>query len=380
MEQSSNIPEDIGLLITDLFNRSIDEEGMLSLTRWISEKYENEKLFHQIRSTWLMSGKKISVNNKQTLVALSKVKNAIDSSQNKSLKPFWTISRIAASWLLFLALGGIIGSLTIREHSQYNELQNNTIVTAPLGARSIMDLPDGTKVWLNAGSKISYNNSYGKNKREVWLTGEAFFSVKTNKKIPFLVNASDVIVKAMGTRFNVKAYPDEKVITTTLEEGKVLVTSVHSPSDREVAELKPHQMVTFHKEKTRQTCSSKEQSQTSSPEAQISITREGNMVELMPIAHTERLTSWKDETWIIEGETLGSLLPMLERRFNVKIFFDSADIAQFKFTGRFQKESMEQILVSLKILAPINYTIDHENIHISLNKNSLEQYKKNISH
>jgi transmembrane sensor len=90
-----------------------------------------------------------------------------------------------------------------------------------LGGRSEVILPDGSKVKLNAGSNISYSNNFGYAERNILLEGEGYFEVETNPQIPFVVEASGLKIKAFGTIFNVKAYPEEEEITTTLVEGMV---------------------------------------------------------------------------------------------------------------------------------------------------------------
>ena len=112
----------------------------------------------------------------------------------------------------------------------------------PHGSKTEMYLSDGTKVWLNAGTTLRYRTSYSKNKRDVFLDGEAYFDVKKDPEHPFIVHVGDIEVKAVGTSFNVKAYKNEKTVETTLVEGKVLV------SKKNITEpiiMLPNQKLTF---------------------------------------------------------------------------------------------------------------------------------------
>jgi len=127
--------------------------------------------------------------------------------------------RIAALIIISLGVGSIITYFSLsgkNENSGYGNLTH--MVIAPKGSNSVSILPDGTKVWLNAGTTLKYTNKFGIKSREVELVGEAYFKVATNPEKPFTVITSELKIRALGTAFNVKAYPDEKVITTTLEE------------------------------------------------------------------------------------------------------------------------------------------------------------------
>lgn len=377
MVNTFEMPEEIKVLITNFLKGVIDEEELNKLSHWLSLSNNNVKEFKLLKSLWLLSGKTIPVSSEISDNALSKVKSKISNTKRVTLKPYWKFGLIAASWLVFLIVGSVLGAGLMRHNDNESVDMVNTTISAPLGAKSIVDLPDGTRVWINAGSKITYNNFYGKTTREINLIGEAYFSVKTNKRIPFLVRTSDIIVKALGTKFNVKAYPDEKTITTTLEEGKVVLTSLHNSDKKEVIGLKPNQMVTYYKEPDAvNTLPEKVQKKVQNNEKVI-IDEDGSLIKLDPIVQTELLTSWKDDTWIIKGEPLGTLASVLERRFNMVIVFDSDESRQFKFTGKIQKETIEQIMVALELSAPIHYEINNNIIKISLNKRLLEPYKKN---
>ncbi len=362
MQNSFEIPEGIKVLITDFLKGVIDEKGLIELNHWVLLRNENLEEFNLLKSAWLLSGKTIPVSTNESDLALSKIKGRIIDTESARLKPFWSFTRIAASWLLFLTVGGVIGTNLIRSDEQESGNLANTIISAPLGAKSFVELPDGTKVWINAGSKIAYDNNYGKTVREIQLTGEAYFSVKGNKKIPFLVRTSDIVVKALGTKFNVKAYPDEGTITTTLEEGKVVLSSSHNSGVKDFVELQPRQKGTFFKGKGKDLSNmlTKEMQE----DENVIITEGGSFIKIDRVVRTELLTSWKDDTWIIQGEPLGTLAPILERRFDVLIIFDSDESKQFKFTGKIRKETIEQIMEALELTAPIHYKINNNSILI----------------
>lgn len=370
MQNLHQIPEEIQLLIADFLTESINPQELHQLSKWISERNENQEAFNSFVSAWYLSGHSSLITAGKTEEALDKVKQALADSKIRTLRPFWSFSRIAVSWLVVFILGAAASFfLTKPSHEPFNRLSETTI-TAPLGSVALVDLPDGTKVWLNAGSEIIYDHAFGQSERNIELTGEAYFDVKTNRVMPFMVKTSDVVIKAIGTKFNVKAYPDENNITATLEEGKIILTSLHDPAAKESVLLKPNEMYTYHKSINKVKVGANDMVSRKSK----SIQEKEDKLEIMPNIKTELVTSWKDKTWIIESQPLGYLIPILERRYDIKIKFESDEIMKYKFTGKIQKETIEQIMVAFALSAPINYTIEKNQIKLSLNKNRQAQY------
>jgi transmembrane sensor len=279
------------------------------------------------------------------------------------------ILRYAAIFILFFGTGAIVSWLMVSH--QYSQIVNNNLVHevfAPKGSKSIAFLPDGTKVWLNAGTKISYTSTYGISDRNVTLEGEAYFKVKTNPKKPFTVITSELKIRAYGTAFNVKAYPDEKLITTTLEEGKIKIFG----KGIDIA-LKPKQNISYERrvftpEVTETTSISKR--------VDISQTEKGIQPHVATLSNinTKLYTSWKDDRWIIESEGLSNIAVLLERKFNVSVHVESEELLKYKFRGTFTNETLEQILNVFRFTAPIKYTIEKGIVTIDMDKNRKHAY------
>ena len=181
-------------------------------------------------------------------------------------------------------------------------------------------------------------------------------------------------MRALGTRFNVKAYPEEKTISATLEEGKIDVRVISMADKNERVLLKPKDKLIYHKE-TKET-----EKYTESPEDKVSHevnrTVKPKDINLLSNVRTELYTSWKDPRWIIYREPLNTLAPMLERRFNLKIIFDDEQLKKYKFTGIIENETVDQILNALKLTAPLDYEINKDTIRLTLNINSKEAFKR----
>jgi len=367
-----NISEDIKLLIVGYLTKELNQQDTLYLMQWINANDENREYFNKIKASWELAG-----NNKLERFNANKSWRHIQLDLNNP-GIFRNISgkqlfRTAATWLILIALGSLC-TILINRRNTVVALSSTTEIVAPLGSKSIVNMPDGTKVWLNAGSKLVYNTGFNKKDRVVELTGEAYFHVKTDKSKPFIVKTSDVIVRALGTRFNVKAYPDEKTITATLEEGKIDV-QVRSLAKQEKIVLKPNENIVFYKGGKLQFNTGKEIAKSIKVEEKIQ-----SQVEVQENVKTELYTSWKEEKWIIESEPLSSLIPKLERKFNLTIAFSDKELMNYKFTGTFKNETVEQIIKALSFTAPVDYTIEKDTITLRMNQRLKEKFTRIITH
>lgn len=352
MQYQSKISEEIQLLIIEFLEGKISDIDLATLNNWFEEKEDHRLLFNEFKAAWLLSMS--SGDSFSSSSALLKVKSEINREKKVGRTIFWNKYRIAASWVLIFGLGSVITWLISGEPESKKNTDLITTFTAPIGSKAQVDLPDGSKVWLNAGSQIMYNNNFGRMSRKVQLTGEAFFKVKSDKENPFYVVTTDLVVKAVGTEFNVKAYPEEEMITTTLEEGKVLLSV--KGNHQQVIALKPMQNAVYKRG--------------------VDVNNSGNRIEVKDNFATELVTSWKEPVWILESESLGSFAVLLERRYNVKIDFENDEVKNFKFTGKIHNESIEQILKAMELTAPVQYSIQRNVVRIYLSSKNKSKFQK----
>ena len=292
-----------------------------------------------------------------------------DETGLKKLKVF---IRYAAIIIISLGIGSFISWKVVS--SKYQSYWSSGAiheVVAPKGARSIALLPDGTKVWLNAGTKLTYNGAYGINERNVTLEGEAYFKVKTNPKKPFTVITSELKIRAYGTAFNVKAYPEEKNIITTLEEGKVKITG----NGVDIS-LKPKQNLLYE----RRLYNEPLKTEPSSATVSASNAQKAPVITTQENIDTDIFTAWKDNRWIIESASLVEIEALLERKFNVVVNVKSEDLLKYKFRGIFTNETLEQILDVFRYTAPLKYKIEKGIVTIELDKNRSSNYEGISTH
>ncbi len=234
------------------------------------------------------------------------------------------------------------------------------VVSVPNGSKGYLVLEDGSEIWLNSGSRLTYNNFSDAPVREVGLEGEAFFDVRKDSKRPFVVNTSDLKLIVLGTRFNVKSYPAEKITETVLVTGKLQIEEMNpAAKGKKPVTLVPNQKVTFYSESGRLDLEKKQ------PEAlaDLKIPARQQVIETV---NPEFYTSWKDEKLIFTNERLESLVVKMERWFNVDITLSDSLLMDYRYTGKFEKENIEQALKALKLATPLEYRIDKNKITLFL--------------
>jgi ferric-dicitrate binding protein FerR (iron transport regulator) len=231
--------------------------------------------------------------------------------------------RIAASLLIpvLFAYSGYYYS----ENKPYQPL-DNTVVHVDIGQKTNMQLPDGTQIWLNSASSLLYDNTYNKKDRIVYLQGEAYFEVSKDKKRPFIVKMDAVSVEATGTSFNIKAYPDDDYVTTTLIEGSVRVSN---PFQSDL--LAPNEKLAFSKSNRQFTKS--------------------------VLLDAEKNTSWRNNQLAFEQERLEDIAKVLERMYNVHVQFDSENLKNIRFSGKIKNNNLESVLQLIAFVSPIRYSM-----------------------
>jgi transmembrane sensor len=229
--------------------------------------------------------------------------------------------------------------LTQKADAEKRELRMNEVVI-PYGKKSELLLADGTKVWLNAGSRLAFPSRFTKNTREVFLEGEACFEVAKNEKQPFIVKAGNLDVKVLGTHFNVSAYPADATIETVLLEGSVAVEKpkAFGLGKTEVV-LKPSQKASFKKEKSEFTV-------TDEPDVDLYI-------------------AWTYGWLKYKRESLSSVLRKVERYYNVEIQLPANYPGDDLITGKLDlKESLEAVMVVLADASQFEYRINENKVFI----------------
>lgn len=312
--------------MSDFFNRYLSnqstEEEFAKILELFSSNAKEKQLQERMQADW-----ETRVERK-TVADLTPVLCEIHRQMNQSVKSYSLtrdviryFARIAAILIIPLAFG------LFYLWSSLSDARFVQTVTTPLASRTSLTLPDGSKVWLNAGSTISFSNRFGENSRVVSLIGQAYFDVKKGD-VPFRVETKNFSVKVLGTSFDVFAYPDENA-EVTLERGKVQLET----SKNVIADLNPGQQAIINKS-----------------DGQI----------MKRDIDSKAFVSWKDSRLTFDEVPLEKVVLCLERWFNVNIDIEQASIRNLKVNGSIEYENIVEVLELLKITAPIDYSYDKD--------------------
>lgn len=380
MERMSNNLETDELLVKYLLGSASSEERE-AVKAWLAADVANKRHFDQLRDIYFLGKitKEESGFDRQKCLDEVKIKyyrektSGLESDktiQQQKIRNLRIAVSIAASVIVIIGIASLLNLLKPESSNLTSSpVAYNEIVT-PKGARTNITLPDGTNVWLNADSRLRYEMDFIRNERVVYLTGEAFFDVAKSKGKLFIVNTGKIAVKAWGTKFNVKAYPEENTIKTTLVEGSVSIKKLEGAVSADEEYLKPNETAIFYKAPIQEVEDSKVQDNKVNNVAVASLNLEKIEVK------TELFTSWKDSKWIIEKLTLDQLVPELERRYNVEITLEDSAIRFYKVSGSLQNETFDQVMRIIKLSAPIDYEINANRIVLRENKTSKNIYEK----
>jgi ferric-dicitrate binding protein FerR (iron transport regulator) len=195
-------------------------------------------------------------------------------------------------------------------------------LSVPRGETASFTFADQSRVQLNAGSSIRFPEQFGKKKREVYLKGEAYFQVADNKQKPFVVHATGLDIKVLGTAFNVRSYPDEDIVETTLEEGQLEVSASEKEGKKKMTWRldKNDQFIYFNK---------------------------ADSSQLNKNVDTGIYTSWKEGHYKFQKIKLGRLAKSLERLYDIEIQFENRKLKDLTYSGSFFKDEPINIVLNM---------------------------------
>lgn len=232
-------------------------------------------------------------------------RTGLDQSGRQSYKWYRTWSVAAVAIVL-------LGLITVTAYWQGSrQIQSNfsdIVVEAPLGSKTKLTLPDGSTVWLNAGSKMVYSQGFGVSDRRLAFQGEGYFEVEKNDEMPFLVQTHDVNVTVVGTKFNFRNYPEDEEAVVELLEGKVALEN--QLKEESVRYLSPNEKMVLHK-----------------ATGEMDITS----------AKVKEATLWTENILLFDEDLLPDIVRKLERSYHVRIEIENEDLKQARFYGQFNQ-------------------------------------------
>lgn len=232
-----------------------------------------------------------------------------------------------------------------------NDTALKSQVVTKKGSKTMVKLPDGSSVWVNADSRLQYADNFKGKLREVWLDGEAFFDVKKDPAHPFVIHTDKINIRVLGTSFNVKSYPKDRVIETSLIRGRIEVSFNDRPSENII--LRPNEKLTVRKD----------QSEPGNAENTPKIKLDN--LQRLNVQNELVETAWMDNKIAFSNCPMSDIAAMLERRFDISVEFKNPEVMKYRYTGMFNDESINDILTIMKITKPFNYKLNGKKMTIT---------------
>ena len=349
---------DINDLLSGFFSGTLTPEEKSDLYQTMINEGHKEEILAWLQAQWTegiwQTGGEISGE-----AMLARIKTDIENhampgslppaGRKTSINPKTTIRftsiflRYAAVLLAVLGLSWAVWKMATTPDkdvvakiaTQYNEID------VPYGSRSKVILPDSSIVWLNAGARLKYPVVFNDNQRHVYLEGEGFFDVITNRQHPFIVFCDGLSVTVHGTKFNVMAHADDVLIETTLVEGSIEVQWSKNEIDKESnLSLKPGQKLTLRKEH--------------------------EQYAFQNVQEVGSSIAWMENKLVFEKERFGDIKIKIERWYGVAIEVKNPKILDYLITGTFEKQTLEQAMDALSIAVSCTYTIDKNKVIVSI--------------
>jgi len=376
MSGTTSIPVDIDDLIVRFFCRETVPDENRFLLEWIRRSNENRAYFIGQRNVHLASltlcrDARLPLEMQRALFFLQR------KPSRSTVPPLRKKRRSSASLLRYAAMIVLVafgcGGLLYEFRGSFSESASTGGARADriefavsFGSRASTSLPDGSRIWVNAGSRISYAPDYNEKEREIRLEGEAYFDVTTDPRKPFVVKVRDISIVATGTAFNVSAYEEDPSVRTTLVHGSVTINGDHLPEPIRVA---PNQTIEyFSGENARAKMARSLEESNLTP-----VARNISVIARVPAVKVENnpeiYTSWKEDRWVIEGERLESLMHKIERRYNVSVYFTGEGLKDYRFNGSFEGETIDEVMKIIHQALPVDYKIDKGTVLLFSDKN-----------
>ena len=312
--------------ILNLITGNINSEERRNVYSTVRGDTDAEDLFKKAKITWALMSSTRKMSDYKVEESYRVLHSRISAKQNMfKLTPYF---RYAAALILVAGISALTFYWGKQNSFGPDSEIKYTSVVADKGQISKVILPDSSVVWLNSGTKLTYDNSYSYKNRNLNLQGQAFLDVRKNRNLPLVVASGRLRVKVLGTRFDVDAYAADDMIKVTLESGNVELLNSTDKSFK--YNLNPGQMAEFKSQSGR--------------------------IEIKSVK-SRNYTSWKDGELIFVDTPMAEVIKSLERRFNIEIKVVNPNVYKSVFNANFKNESLKEILDYIQFSCPVTYRL-----------------------
>jgi len=268
----------------------------------------------------------------------------------------WVLTGAAASVIAFFLFMGR------NDRPKAGRINAQNTVSTKRGSKSKVQLPDGSQVWLNADSRIIYDESFQGISREVQLTGEAYFDVVKDKDRPFVIHTSSIDIRVLGTTLNVRSYTNEKITETALIHGSIEITLRNSPDKKII--LRPNEKLVVQNGKAAVIMAGK----TAAAAGEPNDDNEPMMV-LGKVHFIKKDTVASEILWVknklaFDGESLRNVALKIERWYDVRVHITDESLKNTQYSAVFEDESLRQVMEALRLTGNFRYSISKKEVII----------------
>lgn len=305
-----NIDQNIYEIIAAKSNgEELTDNETIILENWMNESPDNRKTLQYFKEIFLNkedigSFQEINTNN-----AWNKHLKRVNASKSLSIRTLLKYAAIILPLVIASSLFFNWDKLNISQGTDYCNL------LVPKGQVKEIVLADGSKVWLNSDSQLKYPSHFNGDTREVYLRGEAYFSITKNKQKPFIVNSDLMDIKVLGTEFNLSCYEESQKVEATLYEGKIAYKTNNNKGILE-------------------------------PGFQAVLDKKSNKVEVRKVI-VSQYTSWKEGIYLFDGINIEELAIKISRWYNVEVIIKDDSVKKMEFTGAIEKNKSVEFIIEL---------------------------------
>ena len=318
--------------IKNVINNTSSKKNAFEVASWFANSMEGQSYISDLidKDSYLLEEhlEDLSISSEQSQRIFSKIESKI---KKPTLKPLlFKVVAILLPFVLFLSIGiSLNRQVSLFGKSDYSEIY------VPKGEIMRIIFQDGSEAYLNSDTKLKYPNKFGLKNRKVFLDGEAYFNVSSNKRRPFIVETLKNKISVLGTSFNVDAYTTEDRIEVVLDEGKIVFDSGENSYI-----ILPGQKITFK--------------------------QSDGSTAIKNLKNSIKESSWKDNIIHFSNTPLDEVVKTLDRRYNVKFIINNPDALKYTYTLISKQTTIENILNELEKIAPVRFDIKEDQINVGL--------------
>ncbi|WP_165835936.1 FecR family protein [Marinifilum breve] len=326
----------INQLIAKHFAGEISDKEASQLGDWLKASAENEKLFNDLKGEWENLELKSSISDRFRV--LNKVKARIEAEEKQDVKVVRNLFnsswyRIAASVIVLISISAISWDQIQNPFSIINTL-GYEVSTCDAGDQKEILLSDGSQVFLNGDSRVKYKKNLAGEERNVYLQGEAFFDVARNEQKPFVIGLKKAEVKVLGTSFNVKAYPEDEKMETSVLTGKVAFKRTEGFLNRN------------------------QESMYLVPGEKGVVDRSNKSIDKLHVDNKLDV-AWMNKDLHFENTSLLEITRTLYRMYGVNFKFMDGSLKDLKITANFENEKLEEVIKILEMTSEFSYKMEN---------------------